>query len=353
MTDSKEKIRTPSVSTSTLRLPSSPTAARGGASPCSPVSRQFAHSPYLSANIIIATEDLNAAEYECMMSRGKRRDGAAPGSPTSNLNESCNNTFSGSTTHKSSGGLSRANRNVCRHFVNGNCNRGSSCRFYHPGSIHHVITPSHPRTPTQRSLTPLADLALQEQLQAGAHSLTSPMQSQFLGPSVGMLSAGKCSSGLIRPVPRPVINSSAVSDISNLFNSPLGSPDKFHAQRILCDATGALVSTNLAAPALHNFSNDHQVNRSGGFSCANSFDRNFTSSRATSSLQLQESTMESTEGEAGDGSSTGVADSSAPSAPHSPTTPCAYGVPVHRVGVRTRVAPSPPLCPSGSFTASF
>jgi hypothetical protein len=52
------------------------------------------------------------------------------------------------------------------------------------------------------------------------------------------------------------------------------------------------------------------------------------------------------------GKSSGMVDASTLSAPHSPTTPGAYRMPVYRIGVRTGVAASPPLRPSGSVTAS-
>lgn len=53
-------------------------------------------------------------------------------------------------------------RNVCRHFSNGSCNRGSSCRFYHPGSMHRVVFPDRSLKPKQMPITPLKDLAEQE-----------------------------------------------------------------------------------------------------------------------------------------------------------------------------------------------
>ncbi|KAG5500469.1 hypothetical protein JKF63_03562 [Porcisia hertigi] len=125
--------------------------------------RELAHAPYHATANIIAGEDLNAVEFEplsqisgrwtevqnCPESRGS---GAAHLCGQSfNTNQRSASRLPGRVDHTSC-------KNVCRHFINGSCNRGSSCRFFHPGPTHRVIIPTNLRSTTQRFLTPLADL---------------------------------------------------------------------------------------------------------------------------------------------------------------------------------------------------
>nr|ACS87876.1 conserved hypothetical protein [Angomonas deanei] len=342
MSGAEKKVRPPPVISPTLRHPASPTsAAAGGAGPNSPGPRQFTHAPYLATNNIIATEDLNAAEYESMMSRGRRRDGALPGSPTANLTGSYSSAYSGSPTQNGTGGLPSGKKNVCRHFLNGNCNRGSSCRFYHPGSIHRVVTPSHPRTPTQRPLTPLADLAQQNQYpNTSAFANSSPVHSPSLGPSVAMLNLNGGSPSHSRSGPRPVIDNASASDNNSSYVSPLSSPSTSHAQRV---PTGILVgplSASTTPPTLSSPSNGPQVivgAGSGGGVGA----RRGPALQPLPTLQLPDCTVHSADNETEDGSSNGHAEVSAMSPPHSPVTPGAHRMPVYRIGVRTSAASSP------------
>ncbi|KPA85345.1 hypothetical protein ABB37_01671 [Leptomonas pyrrhocoris] len=354
MADSGRKIRqTPSVTSPTLRSPSSPTATGAVGSPSSPLSRQFAHAPYLSTNNILATEELNAAEYESMMARGKRRDGATSGSPTSSANTSHNATFSSSPTKSNAvAGLPRGKKNVCRHFLNGNCNRGSSCRFYHPGSIHRVITPSHPRTPTQRPLTPLADLAMQKQQQTSAFANASPIHSPYLGPSVGMLNLNEASPVLSRSIPRQVTENVVTSDNNSSHVSPPSSPATSHAQRVSCGTVSGPISSFTAQPALSSPSSGPQVGLgSGSNGGGNSTTRKTAPLQGLPLLMLPECAARVPGGEADDGNSAGAVDSTGLSFPHSPTTPRSYRMPVYRIGPRTGgVASSPPQRSSASNT---
>lgn len=348
MADSEKKIQPPMVTSPTLGLLSSLTTAGNGGAPSSPVPRQFTHAPYLSTNIIVATEDLNASEYENIKVSGKRHENDTPGSPTANLTASQSNTFSGSPTHNSTPGLLSGKKNVCRHFLNGNCNRGSSCRFYHPGSIHRVITPTHPRTPTQRSLTPLADLAQQQQQQQqmSAFAATSPVHSPLLGPSVGMLSVSGGSPTHSHSAPRPVIDNASASGNNSLYVSPLSSPSNSHGQRVPYGMAGGQMSANAAPPMLSSASNGPQVN----VWLTTAGARKAASLRVIPSLQLPDCTVRASEGD--DGNATGAVETSVLSAPHSPTTPGGYRMSVHRLGVRTGIVSSPTLRPSGSASVS-
>ncbi|CAJ1029877.1 putative Zinc finger C-x8-C-x5-C-x3-H type (and similar)/CCCH-type zinc finger containing protein [Leishmania shawi] len=192
-------------SSPTLRLPTNLTAGP----------RLFTHAPYLTSGNIIASEDLDAVECGTYArADGHRRN---QGPPDTGGPHQCGSTFS--ARHKSASqlynphGYPNGKKNVCRHFMNGSCNRGSSCRFYHPGPIHHVVTPTRPRTPIQRPLTPLADLAL--------HNTAFMAQSPAHSPRTGLTST------LLRSSPRPLMmKSGGGSARSNAesFASPLSSP---------------------------------------------------------------------------------------------------------------------------------
>lgn len=358
MSEPSKKIRPPPVTPSALRMPGSPTSAGGAGGLSSPVARQYTHAPYLSTNNILATEDLNAAEYESMMARGKRRDGGAPGSPTANLSGSYSNAFTGSPTHSNASALPSGKKNVCRHFINGNCNRGSSCRFYHPGSIHRVVTPSRPRTPTQRPLTPLADLAQQQQQQlTSAFAVTSPVHSPSLSPSAGgggsaapmNYNGGSPLYG--RPMPRPVIDNISANDNNSSYVSPLSSPAHSHAQRVPYALLPGQSSTSATPPTLSSPSIGPQISAvPPGVTVA---ERRGAALQAIPSLQLPGCMVSSTQGEGHDGNvSGGPADATVLSAPHSPTTPGAHRLPLYRFNARTGTAASPPVFQSASRTAS-
>ncbi|GET90062.1 hypothetical protein LtaPh_2814700 [Leishmania tarentolae] len=197
----------------TLRLPSRPTAGQ----------RLFTHSPYVTTGNIIASEDISAVENVALGNEDAQRNHQGSLTPSgahqgdSSFHASSNSANQLHTPNSSSNG-----KNVCRHFIKGNCNRGSSCRFYHPGPMHRVITPTHPRTPTQRPLTPLADLAQHN----GAFSVQSPSHS----PHIGLTSALFFSS----PRQSLMLNSRGGSACSNAdsFASPLSSPStSVYAQR--------------------------------------------------------------------------------------------------------------------------
>lgn len=99
---------------------------------------------------------------------------------------------------------SRRGKNVCRHFLEGKCNRGSACRFYHPGSKHKVVTSTCLRTPKLKPITPLADLEKQREEDAAeaaaAAARLAEQQQQQLHTSMNASQL----SGIYLPSPQPM-----------------------------------------------------------------------------------------------------------------------------------------------------
>ncbi|KAG5474384.1 hypothetical protein LSCM1_03164 [Leishmania martiniquensis] len=209
--------------------------------------RLFTHAPYLSTVNIIASEDMGAVELAALDEVDGKRSGLSRrhGSPSSGgLNRSVSsfNASHNSTNQlRSPHAYQSGRKNVCRHFLNGSCNRGSSCHFYHPGPIHRVITPTRPHTPTQRPLTPLADLAQQ----SSTLVVQSPTQSPYMGPT----SAPLRSSPRVPWMTLSIGGGSACSN-SESVASPTSSPStSFSAQRSTAFVE-SLAQVVAATPAL-------------------------------------------------------------------------------------------------------
>lgn len=308
---------------------SSPTAVNAGsptahspllASGLAP--RPFTHAPYISTGNIINSDELEAVELGVYAGGADGRR-SAPGSPA--MMGSFNASHNSANTMHGSHGFSTGKKNICRHFVSGNCNRGSSCRFYHPGSIHRVITPTHPRTPTQRPLTPLADLAQQNIGFANASPVQSPHTDAFAAASA------PCA-------PRPTLLASAIAVSSSrsgadTFGSPLGSPStSLQRGAGFGEAPAATASTT---PALTSPSSGPQF--SPGTSLA-SRARRGPGLNPLPALQLPDCMHGggSDDGthEGGSNAAASAERSAAVAVPHSPASPGPYRMPVYRCSAR-------------------
>ncbi|KAG5498303.1 hypothetical protein JIQ42_03109 [Leishmania sp. Namibia] len=191
--------------------------------------RLFTHAPYLSPVHIIASEDLDAVEFAALGGVDRQHIGldkrqGSPGCGGPHLcGASLNAHRKNANQLRSPHGYSSGKKNVCRHFLKGSCNRGSSCHFYHPGPIHHVITPTRPNTPTQRPLTPLADLAQQN----SAYVAQSPAHSPYMGPT----SAPLRSSPRVPLMTLSIAGGSACSNTESFASPPSSPSTSFSAQR--------------------------------------------------------------------------------------------------------------------------
>ncbi|CCW68567.1 unnamed protein product [Phytomonas sp. Hart1] len=124
--------------------------------------RSYRHSPYDIGLLISSENDVEQSSGELGVTE-LSKDSLKP-NPEALLNGmETNNSYDNNRARR--GGFIPADmyrKNICRHFIVGTCNRGSCCRFYHPGMIHRVVTPLHLRTQAQQSITPLMDIALQQ-----------------------------------------------------------------------------------------------------------------------------------------------------------------------------------------------
>ncbi|CBZ28511.1 hypothetical protein LMXM_28_1405 [Leishmania mexicana MHOM/GT/2001/U1103] len=286
--------------------------------------RLFTHSPYLTTGNIIASECLDAVEFEALGGVDGQRTSQGPPITSgphrsgSSFNASSNSGNQLHTPH----GYSNSKKNVCRHFINGNCNRGSSCRFYHPGPIHCVITPTRPRTPTQRPLTPLADLAQH----SSASATQSPAHSPYIKPTSALLFSS--------PRQSLKLNSGGVSARSNpeSFASPPTSPStSVSAQRstAFVESPAHVVTT---APALSSPSFGPQFSLGSSLGARA---RCWSDANLLPSLQLPEYLSNGIDdGTAEACSSATGADMGPPSRPHSPSSPGPYRLPVYCAGVQ-------------------
>ncbi|CAJ1990292.1 hypothetical protein conserved [Leishmania donovani] len=286
--------------------------------------RLFTHSPYLTTGNIIVSEDLDAVEFVALGGvDGQRSNQGSPITSGPHQGGSSFNASSNSANQlHSPHGYSNGKKNVCRHFINGNCNRGSSCRFYHPGPIHRVITPTRPRTPTQRPLTPLADLAQHN----SASAAQSPAHSPHIRPTSVLLFSS--------PRQSLKLNSGGGSARSNpeSFASPLSSPStSVSAQRsaAFAESPAHVVAT---APALSSPSFGPQFSLGSSLGARA---RCWPGANPLPSLQLPEYLPNGIDDGTAEACISATGAGMGPlSRPHSPSSPGPYRLPVYCAGVQ-------------------
>ncbi|KAK7196141.1 Zinc finger C-x8-C-x5-C-x3-H type (and similar) [Novymonas esmeraldas] len=302
--------------------------------------RHFTHAPYLSSGNIVASDELDAVEMASLASFDGRRNGMGshPGSPgTSGGGGSGphNSVSSFNTSHPSANQLhspshySGGKKNVCRHFLKGNCNRGSSCRFFHPGPIHRVITPHHSRTPTQRPLTPLADLAQQSSAFAAASPARSPhaapmaLQAHAAGRPPLMAMHGSCGG---------TGGCTSVCSNEDSFASPPSSPATSTSAHRPVAFTESPAHMGLTAPTLSSPSIGPQSNPTPVLL---SRPRRGPGANPLPSLQLPDyPPMGCDDGTTEVAVYDSTGDGAPLSRPHSPSSPGPYRMPVYRAGFR-------------------
>ncbi|CCW62342.1 unnamed protein product [Phytomonas sp. EM1] len=141
----------------------------------SSLTHYYTHSPYAIGPLILSEKDVELTTLGSD-SPSLNEDNPKPGSDASENRRRKKDASAGNNGPNHGGhATSPVNKkNICRHFIGGTCNRGCCCRFYHPGSIHRVVLPLCSRAPTQESITPLLDIALQQQRLNKRVSLSIP-----------------------------------------------------------------------------------------------------------------------------------------------------------------------------------
>ncbi|ORC89805.1 uncharacterized protein TM35_000113390 [Trypanosoma theileri] len=109
--------------------------------------------------------------------------------PYSNSAQNISSASSDSSNKSNNGNNSRPAQkpNVCRHYAEGRCNRGSTCRFYH--DVRHTVIIATPHsTPRPQPLSPLTGLPATPLRK----SLNSTLSSSVNGSSVNSAGGSDC-----------------------------------------------------------------------------------------------------------------------------------------------------------------